>query len=72
MGYLTKFSNVDFILGLTVKSILQKGGNQLLFSSLKYQVESLLLLAAEERNTTSAQLKVRFMKEEDSPVHLVM
>ena len=55
----------------TEKFVQQKRGNLLLFSRPEYKVGRLHMLAAEEQNTTSAQLKVLFVKMSDSPAPVV-
>ena len=53
------------------QSIQQKGGNHILFLGLWSKGGRPHVLVVEEQNTTSAQLKVLFVKETDSPVYLV-
>ena len=56
----------------TEKSIQQKVGIYLLFSGLKHKGRKPYVLTTEEWNTTSAHLKILFMKEVDSLVHIIM
>ena len=50
----------------------KKGRNHLLFLGLESKIGRLHVLAAEEQNTTSTQLKDLFVKEADSLVHYVI
>ena len=53
------------------KSIQQKSGNHLHFSGLDYKGEKPHVITTKEWTTSSALLKVLFVKEVDSLVHLV-